>query len=1081
MGNLGGQSSILLIVLRLIGVVALALCAYAQTGVVRSGNQAIPGATVTAKATGQTFTTATGPDGRFTFTDLPGGKGTIDVQMFGFDSQSKPAVLGPLGPEVDFTLQLTPSQMARRLAQFGNRGANSSDTQLQTDINSAAPPAPTPTTTGTGANEAFLVSGSLSQGLAQNAAPDGGFGPPPGGGFGGNGGVAGQSANPFGGSGGGGAFGGGGGGRGGFGGSGGGFGGPGGRGNRQGPAQFGNRRRPSAIHGLAFFTLNNSALNAKSDSLSGADLIQPAYAQSRFGFVAGGPLSIPKIVKDPSTNFFISYFGTRAKNPQVNFSTVPTAAERNGDFSQAIQSIGANQTAPVMIYNPLTNVPFTGNVIPSTLINPISRGLLGYIPLPNTTGLSNNYSYDAAVISNTDNVNARVDRNITKLDRLAFHISYQDRNGENLQSFGFTDRVHGYGLTTDLSWTRNFSPHLISNARVQFNRNVNQTLPYFANGPDIAAELGISGTSTNPLNYGPPTLNFTNFASLSDANPILTRNQGQGAGENVTLIGGQHSFTLGAQFQRNDLSTRTDQNGRGTDNFTGLITSQITPPGNPVQGTGYDFADFLLGNPQSSSIRFGDTNTYFSQNVWTGFVNDDWKIHPRLTLDYGLRYEYFSPFSEKYNRIANLDIAPNDSAVAVVTPGSVGPYSGSFPSGLVNPNYHNFSPRFGLAWKVPYTKRSNIVRAGYGIYYNPQAYNPFALQLAEQPPFATSYNINTSGAELLTLANGFTAVTPQDLTNTLAVEKNYRIPYAQTWNLAIQSELGHGIVSEIGYLGTKGTHLNVETAPNQSPVANLTPSQRRQLGNATGFILNSSDGNSIYNALQVRVQQRFRRGVSWQLFYTYSKSIDDSSTFGGVGNTVAQDWLDLAAERGLSSFDRRHVLTGSWTFTSPIGGQGSRFASDRLTARLLKDWQLTGSLTAETGTPLTARALGNSAQLAQTNGVGSERAESTGAEVSSGSGFFNLGAFIPPTVGAYGDAGRNTIPGPDLVTANMTFGRSFNLDESRRRLEVRLEANNFLNHVNYTNINTVVNALNYGAPLATSPMRTVNLVVRFRF
>jgi hypothetical protein len=239
-------------------------------------------------------------------------------------------------------------------------------------------------------------------------------------------------------------------------------------------------------------------------------------------------------------------------------------------------------------------------------------------------------------------------------------------------------------------------------------------------------------------------------------------------------------------------------------------------------------------------------------------------------------------------------------------------------------------------------------------------------------------------------------------------------------------------------------------------------------------------GNSIYNALQVRVQQRFRRGMSWQLFYVYSKSIDDSSTFGGVGNTVAQNWLDLAAERGLSSFDRRQVLTASWVYTSPIGTQSSRFPADSLTARLLKDWQLSGSLTAETGTPLTARALGNTAALAQTNGIGSERANATGADVTSG-GFFNLNAFTTPLPGTFGDAGRNTIPGPDLFALNLSFGRSFNLDESRRRLEVRFEANNVLNNVSYTNINTVVNSLDYGAPTATAGMRSVSLVVRFRF
>ncbi len=1074
--------------------------AAAQTGYVHSGGQAIPGATVTATAGGKTYTTTTGADGHYTFLGVPDGKGTIQVQMFGFDPVSKPSVLGPIGNPLDFNLQLAESQAARRTAQFAGRAGqtNPNDTQLQNEINAAQPEAPAAPSAGAapgGANESFLVAGSLSQGLAQNAAPDGGFGPPPGQ-FGGGGGAATPGGTPgTGGGGGGGGFGGGGGG-GGFGGGGGrggggggGFGGGGGGGQygqrgqgRPGaPGQFGNgRRRQQAIHGLVFFTLNNAALDAKPFSLSGVETVQPGYAQSRFGFVAGGPMVFPKLIKDPNTFFSISYFGTRAKNPQVNFSTVPTMAERGGDFSEAVQSTGINQTAGVQIYNPGTQQPFAGNVIPPSLLNPIALGLLKYVPLPNFPGLINNYFYDSAVIANSDNLNARVSRNITKLDRLAYHITYQDRNGQTVQPFSFTDTTSGYGLATDLTWTRNISPHLISNAKVTFNRNNNDLLPYFANGTNVAAELGIAGTSQTPINYGPPNLNFTNFASLSDSNPSLTRNQSQSGSESVTLIHGQHNFTLGVQFQRNDLGTQTDTNGRGTFNFTGQGTSEIGSNGVPVPETGYDFADFLLGLPQSSSIRYGNTNTYFSQNSWIGYVDDDWKVNANLTLSLGLRYEYFSPFSEKYNQIANLDIAPNYSAVAVVTPGETGPYSGYFPSGLMDPNYHNFSPRLGLAWKVPYFKKSTIVRSGYGIYYNTQAYAAFPLRLAEQPPFATSSSVNTNADNVLTLEEGFASVLPNTITNTYAVDKHYLTPYAQTWNLAIQREWVHGIVSEVTYLGTKGTHLDIETEPNEGP-SGVQAVQGKTLSNAAGFILDASNGNSSLNALQVRVQQRFRRGFSWMLHYTYSKSIDDSSTFGGVGNTVAQNWLDLSAERGLSSFDRRQVLTGNWVATSPIGAQGSRFAADGKTARLLKDWQLSGSLTAETGTPLTARVLGNDTALAVTNGVGSERADATGESVTEGSGFFNSAAFTVPAVGTFGDAGRNTIPGPDLVSVNLSFGRSFQFGESRKRLEIRFETTNSLNQVNYTNVNTVVNSITYGAPTAVSAMRTSSLVARFRF
>jgi hypothetical protein len=505
----------------------------------------------------------------------------------------------------------------------------------------------------------------------------------------------------------------------------------------------------------------------------------------------------------------------------------------------------------------------------------------------------------------------------------------------------------------------------------------------------------------------------------------------------------------------------------------------------PLQGTGSDFADFLLGMPQSASIQYSPA-MYFTQNNWTGYVLDDWKVNANLTLNLGLRYEFFAPLQEKYGEMANLDIAPGFSSVAVVAPSVAGPYSGAFPAGLINPDYRNFSPRVGLAWKAPFIKRSTIVRAGYGIYRNGQVYIPFGLKLAQQPqppglpPFAVSESVNTSPEVPLTLADGLIAVSPEAITNTFAVDRYYRTPYAQTWNLTIQHDLGKGFFMEVGYLGTKGTRLDVLTLPNEGPPGSTFHSGS-QLGNATGFTYDAPIGDSSYNALQTHLMRRFRGGISMNARYTFSKSIDDASSFGGVGGTVAQNWLDLAAERGLSSFNRTHVFTMNWVYTSPFGNPNSRFASSGWAGRLLRNWSLSGGVTAETGIPLTARVLGNQVSLAQTGGVGSERADATGLPVESGSGFFNTAAFIVPPSGQFGNAGRNTIPGPGLVSVNAAFGRSFQFGDTRRRLEFRAEANNILNQVSYTNYGTVVNATNYGLPTAASAMRTLDIVMRFRF
>ena len=1025
-----------------------------QIGVVTSANQPIPGATVTAIQETTMVVTTTDPNGHYSL-QLGQGAWVVEVTMVGFQPAKKGLTVSSAARQLDFSLQLKESLVLARPSGPEQNG-DQLESQLPNELQSNQALQITPEENVDDSNEAFLVSGTLSKEPSSNSAPNSsplqtGFGGQP---EGQGAGTPNLNVPGF----------------------------ASGRSSRRSaarrgdpvPRRSGNRRQANEIHGTLTLRVENSALNGKPFSITGQDIRQPAYAQSRFTVAVGGPLVIPKIVKDPATFFFLNYNGTRYRNPYTAVETVPTELERQGNFSQSIQAGGS-----VQIYDPTTRQPFFGNVIPERRIDPIAKRLLSYFPLPNQPGLVNNYDLQASVPRDTDNLDLRVQRNITKIDRLAYDLTFQRRDGDVSQPFGFFDTTSGAGLNTDLQWTRNLSTRLINNARVAFKRNSNDTTPYFANGENVALDFGINGTSSNPLNYGPPNLNFTNFGALSDTSPVLTRNQSQTFSDNLIAVRGLHSFTFGVQFTRNDLNTRTDPNGRGTFNFTGLLTSTLAANGSPVVGTGFDFADFLLGLPQSSSIRYGDSSTYLRENVWTGFVQDDWKVRPDLTLNLGLRYEYFSPFYEKYGHIANLDIAPGFSAVALVTPGASGPYSGGFPFGLIDPDYINFSPRVGLAWKVPYFKQSTIVRAGYGAYYNGQAYNRLAFKLAQQPPFAVSSNVNTSLTNPLSLADGFVSA-PGEVTNTFAVDRHYRTPFAQTWNLTIQREFGMGFFVEAGYLGTKGNRLDVLSLPNQGPPGAL--SDKHQLGDAVGFTYDSSVGNSIFHALTIRATQRFRRGFSMSAYYQFSKSIDDSSTFGGAGNTVAENWLNLAAERGLSSFDRRHSFDINWVLTSQVGTAGSRFAADSWTTRLLKDWQLSGFLTALTGTPLTARVLGNSAiALAQTGGVGSSRAEATGLNLSSARDFFNLAAFTVPAPGEFGNAGRNTIPGPGLFAVNLAFGRSFTLDEARRRLEFRIEAKNVFNSVSFTNINTVVNATNYGLPISAAPMRVMDAVVRFRF
>ncbi len=532
-------------------------------------------------------------------------------------------------------------------------------------------------------------------------------------------------------------------------------------------------------------------------------------------------------------------------------------------------------------------------------------------------------------------------------------------------------------------------------------------------------------------------------------------------------------MTFGGDFKRQDRNITTDQNARGTFSFSGIATSAFNSSGQPLPNTGFDFADYLLGLPQSSSVQFGDDSTYFRQNAWDVYANDDWRVNPNLTLMFGLRYEYYSPLSEKYGHLVNLDIAPGFTAVAPVLPGAIGPYSGAYPLSLIEPDRNNFAPRGGLAWK-PSAKHSMVVRVGYGIYYNPTALNRLATELSEQPPFAETQTLTTSIGNVLTLQNGLaTAPTNATILNSYAVQKNYKIGYAQSWNVTVQQNFSRSFFVELGYIGTKGTDLDTETVPNRAePGSPLTSQGRLPIANAQQFIYDSAWGNSIYEAGQVRLMRRFARNMSFNIIYTYSKSIDDSSTFGGVGNVVAQNAFDLSAERGLSSFDRRHVLNLNYVLSTPT--QASWWK---------RNWTLSGSALLESGTPLTARILGNQSNVAGTGVVGSGRASATGLPVTDGSGYFNLDAFTAPAPGELGDAGRNTIPGPWSWSLNTAFGRYFTLggEGSRKRIELRLETNNTLNHVNITNVNTVVGSTLYGLPTTAGAMRTADINIRFRF
>jgi hypothetical protein len=550
---------------------------------------------------------------------------------------------------------------------------------------------------------------------------------------------------------------------------------------------------------------------------------------------------------------------------------------------------------------------------------------------------------------------------------------------------------------------------------------------------------------------------------------------------------GAHNIMFGSDFRRQEFDYLSQQNPRGIFTFTGDATG-----GTP----GSDFADFLLGIPDTSSIALGNADKYFRQSVYDAFINDDWRINPELTLNAGVRWEYGAPITELYGRLVNLDVAPGFAAVApVVANDPDGALTGArYPTSLVRPDKRGFEPRVGIAWR-PISGSSMVVRAGYGIYYDTSVYQTIAVQMAQQPPLSKTLSVQNSAADPLTLANGFIA-SPSIISNTFAIDPNFHAGYAQNWQLSVQRDLPGSLQMTATYLGIKGTRGPQEFLPNTFPIGAVSPCPACP----TGFDYMTSNGNSTREAGQIQLRRRLHNGLTGILQYAFSKSIDDDAALGGQGASaigqnsptaaspgtsgtsgtsassgtgplsVAQNWLDLSAERGLSTFDQRHLLSVQMQYTTGIGTGGGTLLSDWKGA-LFKEWTFATTVTAGSGLPETPVYL---APVQGTGVTGTIRPEYIGGSSLSSA------SYIAPLRAQWGSAGRDTITGPAQLTLNASMGRIFRVSD-RFNLDLRIDSTNALNHVTYTAWDTIWNSTQFGLPAAANTMRSLQTTLRLRF
>jgi len=1093
------------------------------TGSVHAGKTPLPGVTVTAAntLTAKKFVVATSANGSYSFAGLPRGRYVVRVEFMGFAPQTQEIVLKPETPsgKFDAELILASRQQEQRngsLAALAAAGRGFQSLALDNALSSlsggSVPGLAAGQGGGSGDVSALPLNGAGTEGPTESVSITGAQGRSQDFGSGSDQDIQDRiqefrdRAQREGG---------------GLQGGGGQGGGPGGPGGGGGPMIMSIGRMPRGFninqpHGMLYASDDTASLDAKSYSLNGLGTTKASYSLPRFGALVGGPLNIPKIFNGGNKWFFFAgWNGSRGSSPYDAFSTVPTLAERNGDFSSATYKNGD----PVQIFvpnlssslNPAACQPSgQTNSIAASCISSSAKALLQFIPLPNLNTTTQNFHYVTSDHSTTDSVNLRVIHNFgsggpggpggpimiggpfggdgggarrKSTNNINFGLNWTRSAVDTVNPFpSLAGGTSTQGLNASAGWVYGHG-RATNSFRVNYNHNHVAATNLFSNSQNVAGAAGIGGVSTNPFDWGLPGINFTSFGGLTDPTPRRELDQTYTVSDTVSWSRGKHNWRFGGDYRKILQSFRSAKNAEGTFTFTGLATSHFDSSGNAVANTGYDFADFLLGLPQQTTLQSGTDSYDFRANSFDVYTQDDWRWRPSLSLNLGIRYEYNGPFTEAHNRIANLDVAPGFTNAVPVLPDQNSPFNGVYPASLIHPDRNNFAPRVGLAWRP---LKQTVVRAGYGINYNLAQYATLAQNFAFEPPFAiTSTNI-TSPANLLTLQNGFPAVTAA-VTNNFAVDPNYRLGYVQIWNLDIQRQLRGGMVLNLGYNGSKGTRLDVERA---ITIPGVQP-----------FIYESSAGNSVFHAGSIRVRKRMAHGIAVSGTYVYSKSIDDASSIGGGASVVSQNPFDIAADRGLSVFDQRHKFTGNWIYELPFG-ENHRFATRGALSHILSAWQWSGDFAVGSGLYFTPRVLGNSFDI--NRGVtGSLRANVTGAPVSLGNPttaeWFNTAAFCAPvsTFGtsstpgsgsscanpngtSFGDAGRDIIEGPGQVTFDMNISKTITIKESRA-LEFRIQAANVFNTVHFTNINTVVNSITFGEITSAGNMRRITFLTRFRF
>jgi hypothetical protein len=802
-----------------------------------------------------------------------------------------------------------------------------------------------------------------------------------------------------------------------------------------GVISFVTKSGTNEYHGSLFEFLRNEKLDARNFFAP----VKPAYKQNQFGGSLGGPIKKNRLF------FFGDYEGFRQSQGQTFKTSLPTAAERLGNFA-GVNPI-FDPTSTTTVNGVSTRTRFTNDQIPDNRMDPVAVKLINLYPQPNQPGLANNFVYLPNKSQNNDTMDARGDYRMS--DSNTLFARYSLNNTKTLIPPGCPTAANGISPVCDqgrsgtasqraqsaqLNFAHVFGPSMVMELKSGFARYYIYSLPQNY-GKNSSQQLGLPGINIDNDSSGLAIMAISGLTSLGDATfiPLLTLNNMFQETASISYIRGSHSIKVGADVRRRQTNVFQSATSKGQFNFDANLTND---PSGATARSGNAAASFLLGFPASTTRNKFLVNPGLRNWEIDAYVQDDWRATHWLTLNLGFRWDYFGPVSEVANRISNVDLAQGK----IIVPGQ----SGVSAAANVRPDHRDFAPRIGFAATLA---KGTVVRGGYGISFIP---NMLASNMAmRNPPFVSLYNVNaTPLATANRLQDGLPAPVPADPLNPtgslIGVSTYGKVPYVQQYNLTLQREIGHNFVATTSYVGSLGRNqylFNGCTSFNLAPPGSSAAVNPRRpyysiFPNAGNITVCGPWYNSLYQALQTTLDRRFQGGLSILATYTYGHSIDNASGSAGTGATALPD--SRQRERGNSILDLRNRFTflGDWAVPFAKGSKG-------LVGVLAKGWGINAVVVLSTGIPFD---ITNSS--ARSNTGGSDRPNAIGDPTTgftqSPAAWFNVAAFAAQPLYTYGNLGRNVLHAPGRRSLDLAIHREF-VPKEGMRLQFRFETFNLTN------------------------------------